>query len=175
MWRAAAMLFVLAACATQSQEQVTAQNRPQYRRPLVTDSVPFLAERARVRAYMSDHDWCAKRTWPHSDEFEYCDRHPYLNRSTPPADTIVAYNAADRVTTFAVFTPVPCRMYGHCDSLTEFENVRERDFVDHDHGLRADLVVVGESAKHRDEELMSMQQRMVDALTVELADRFGAP
>jgi hypothetical protein len=66
-------------------------------------------------------------------------------------------------------------MYGRCDSLDESTNVWERDFVDHDYGLRGGLVFVGETAEHRHQDLRSMQQRMVDALTVELSTRFGSP
>jgi hypothetical protein len=173
--RSVAALLVVSALACASEPQVTDKTRPQYQRPLVTDQLPFLAHRQWVRARLSRHDWCQRRTWPHSDEFVICDKRPYLDRSTPPMFSVVAYDSEDRTTAYAVFTPVPCRMYGRCDRLGEGANVMEYDFVDHDRGLRSGLVLVGENAEHLDQELGSMQQRMVDALTVELSTRFGSP
>ncbi|HTL35616.1 MAG TPA: hypothetical protein VL326_20950 [Kofleriaceae bacterium] len=172
--RPATLALMLSAMGC-AEPQVTEANRPQYTRPLVTDQLPFFLERGVLREQQSHNDWCLRRTWPHSDEFAVCDPHPYLNRSTPPMVTIVRYNAADRAMAYAVFTPVPCRMYGRCDSRVDTDNIWERDLVDHDHGLRGGLLFIGESAQHHHEELPSMQQRMVDALTVELDKRFGAP
>lgn len=172
---AVALVLSALGCASTSGPQVTFKTRPQYTRSLVTDDLPYLAPRTIVRAHQSKNDWCLRREWPHSDEFVICDRHPYINRSTPPMVTIVRYDDTDRTTAYAVFTPVPCRMYGRCDTLMETNNLWELDFVDHSAGLRTNLVLVGESATHNDEDLWSMQQRMVDALTVELTNRFGAP
>jgi hypothetical protein len=170
---AAVALVSVVGCA--STPQVTAETEPQYTRPLITDQLPFRAERAAVRAQQDQNDWCLRRTWDHSDEFQICDKHPYLNRSTPPMITVVRYDSHDRATAYAVFTPVPCRMYGRCDQQLDAHNIVEWELVDHDYGLRGDLVYIGENADHRDEPLLSMQQRMVDALTVELAKRFGKP
>ena len=173
--RLAAVALVLSVLGCASDSQVTPATRPHYARPLVTDQLPFLEARAVLRAQQSQNDWCLRRTWQRSDEFVVCDPQPYLNRSTPPMVTIVRYDAADRARAFAVFTPVPCRMYGRCDTSMDATNVVEYDFVDHDHGLRGGLVFIGESADHAARALPSMQQRMIDALTVELSGRFGDP
>jgi hypothetical protein len=104
-----------------------------------------------------------------------CDKHPYLKQSTPPMFTIVRYDALDRVMALAVFTPVPCRMYGKCDRLLQRSNIEEPDLVDHDAGLRVGLVALGQRGPTHDYDLPSMQQRMIDGLSVELQNRFGLP
>ena len=173
--RFVAVALVLTALGCASEPQVTPTTRAHYTRPLVTDQLPFMYERANVRARELANDWCLRRYWPHSDEFVVCNPRPYINQSTPPMVTIVRYDATDRAQAYAVFTPVPCRMYGKCDVSMDTQNVWELDFVDHSAGLRGGLIFIGENAKHNDDALWSMQQRTVDALTVELANRFGRP
>jgi hypothetical protein len=163
------VLMIVAACASEPQAELPKQH---FVRPLVTDKMPLLSDREQVRGYFGANDWCERRTWPQSEEFAICDPHPYLNRSTPPMFAIVRYDQ-NRATAFAVFTPVPCRMYGRCDALLEATNVAEYDFVDHEHGLRHGLVPIGQMAEHHDDPLPSMQQRMVDGLAQELDRRFG--
>src|SRR6267142_9424 len=155
---------------------ISQQPKEQFIRPLISDQLPYGFEREKVRAWHDRNDWCRRRTWPTTDEFVVCRRNPYLNPSTPPMYTLVKYDAADRAIEFAVFTPVPCRMYGRCDRVfpgTVY--AAEHDFVDHSTGLRDDPASIGRSAEPHATELPDMQQRMFDALDVELERRFGPP
>ena len=170
--RGVAVALVLSACA--SSPQVAPGKEARYTRPLVTDQYPFLLERSIVRESLANTGWCQRREWPNTDEFTKCDPRPYLNRSTPSMATFVQYDAGGRATAYAVFTPVPCRMYGRCD-YTLGRTARNRDFIDIDTGLRTHLVDVGRAASPHEEPMPSMQQRMVDALGVELKKRFGPP
>src|SRR4051812_36927642 len=99
---AAAIVISAIGCASEPQT-VKVRWQPKSGRPLITDSLPFLAERALVHAYMRDHDWCQQRTWDHSEDFAICDDHPYLNQSTPPMHTIIGYDSSERATAYAVF------------------------------------------------------------------------
>jgi hypothetical protein len=146
------------------------------RRPLVTDQLPYLLERDKVRAWHDRNDWCLRRTWPNTDEFAICNHHPYLNRTTPAMYSMARYDAEGRTIAYATFTPVPCRMYGRCDEIfgrTLYAS--ERDFVDHTSGLDDRLADRGRDAGPSEVELPSMQMKMFDALAVELRRRFGTP
>jgi len=93
-------------------------NDTQFRRPLVTDELPYQIARAEVRHWHVSHGWCVRRVWPSTDEFVVCDQLTRTStrarrrctrwRSTTPPATRSAY---------ATFTPVPCRMYGRCDVI----------------------------------------------------------
>lgn len=170
--RGVAVVILLSACA--SSPQVVRSTEARYTRPLITDQYPFHLERATARAALAGTGWCQRREWPHTDEFTKCDPHPYLNQSTPSIATFVQYDAQDRATAYAVFTPVPCRMYGRCD-YTLGRTASDRDFVDHDIGLRSHLADVGRLVSPHEEPMPGMQQRMIDALGVELKKRFGLP
>jgi hypothetical protein len=155
---------------------VAPPEQPPGRRPLVTDQLPYYFKRDAVRAWYEHNDWCMRRTWPTTDEFVVCNRKPYLNESTPPMYTLARYDAEDRVVAFATFTPVPCRMHGHCDQIRgRTVYASEHDFVDHSMGLHEQLANRGRAVEPHEEQLPSMQQRMFDALVVELHNRFADP
>jgi len=146
------------------------------RRPLVTDNLTYGVTREGVRAWMASNDWCMRRMWPATDEFVICNRHPYLNMNTPAMYSLVRYDAAQRSVAFAVFTPVPCRMYGRCDRIygrTVYAS--EHDFVGLDVGLYDHLADRGRSVEPHVMPMPAMQQLMFDALSPELGKRFGAP
>jgi hypothetical protein len=146
------------------------------RRALVTDSLAYLAHRATVRAWHDQHDWCRRRVWASADEFVICDPHPYINLRTPPMYALARYDSADRLVAFAIFTPVPCRMYGHCDRIYGRTTYGpELDFVDHHSGPYEHLADRGRNVPPHDMELPIMQHRMFDALARELLRRFGTP
>ncbi|MEO6210429.1 MAG: hypothetical protein ABIQ10_09930 [Gemmatimonadaceae bacterium] len=170
--RSAAVLLLVSACA--SSPQVTPATEVQYTRPLITDQYPFLLERANARVALSRTGWCQQREWPHTDEVSRCDPRPYLNQSTPSIRIFIEYDDEDRAIAYAVFTPVPCRMYGRCD-YTLGRTAATRDFLDVDTGLRRHLVDIGRGVSPHEEPMAGMQQRMIDALGVELRHRFGAP
>jgi hypothetical protein len=145
-------------------------------RSLVTDQLPYQLERDKVRAWHDHNDWCLRRTWPLTDEFVICNRHPYLNKTTPAMYSMARYDTEGRTIAYATFTPVPCRMYGRCDAIygrTLYAS--EYDFVDHTSGLYDRLADRGRAAEPSDMELPAMQQKMFDALAVELRRRFGVP
>jgi len=150
-----------------------------FRRPLVTDHLPFQAARQTVRTWHAQHGWCLRRVWPSTDEFVVCDQvHPYLDLRTPPMYSMAKYDPASLSIAYATFTPVPCRMYGRCDKIygrTVYQ--AEHDFVDHQHGLYDQLAERGQASSSDDQPigLPSMQRRMHDALAVELRQRYGAP
>lgn len=164
------VLLVFAACYVEPPAQ------PPPRRPLVTDNLPYLVERDKVRAWHDHNDWCMRRQWPGTDEFVICNRHPYLNRTTPAMYALVKYDSAQRAIAYAVFTPVPCRMYGRCDEVygrTLYAD--EHDFVDHFSGLLDNLANRGRSEERQTVELPEMQRLMMNALTPEMMRRFGQP
>jgi hypothetical protein len=164
------VLVVLVAC------YVEPPATPPKRRPLVTDQLPYLFERDRVRAWHLSNDWCLRRVWPSTDEFVICNHHPYLNPTTPAMYALVHYDSANRSTAYAVFTPVPCRMYGRCDAIygrTLYAS--EHDFVDHDNGLYDHLADRGRAVEPHGVDLPEMQQQMLDALVPEMQARFGKP
>jgi hypothetical protein len=164
------LVLVLAAC------YVEPPATPPARRPLVTDNLPYLVERAKVRAWHDHNDWCLRRQWPSSDEFVICNSHPYLNRTTPAMYALVKYDAQQRAIAYAVFTPVPCRMYGRCDEIyARTALADERDFVDHFSGLLDNLAQRGRSVERQSVELPEMQHLMFEALKPEMMKRFGAP
>lgn len=145
------------------------------RRTLVTDDVPAGAERARVRAWLLDHDWCQARSWESTDEYRSCERSPYLNPSTRSMYSLFRYEGG-RVASIAIFVPVPCRMYGRCDRLFPHPGVRrDQPFVDPRKGLVDDLVGEGRKATPTPDPVPSMQRRLIDGLAVELEARYGAP
>ncbi|HEV7554579.1 MAG TPA: hypothetical protein VGO00_03930 [Kofleriaceae bacterium] len=148
-----------------------------FRRPLVTDQLPYQVARADVRHWHVSHGWCLRRTWPSTDEFVVCDQlHPYINSRTPPMYSMTKYDAAGVSIAYATFTPVPCRMYGRCDRIYgRTVYAAEHDFVDHQHGLYDHLADRGRAAQREDVGLPPMQNRMRNALATELDHRFGAP
>lgn len=163
-------LLVIAACYVEPPAQ------PPPRRPLVTDNLPYLVERDKVRAWHDRNDWCLRRQWPATDEFVICNRHPYLNPTTPAMYALVRYDAQQRAIAYAVFTPVPCRMYGRCDAIygrTLYAD--EHDFVDHFSGLYDNLADRGRNEERQHVELPEMQRLMMNALTPEMMKRFGHP
>ena len=144
-------------------------------RPLITDELPYHLERAKVRAWHAANGWCMRRVWPSTDEFVRCTRE-YLNLKTPPMYAMARYDAAGGTVAYATFTPVPCRMYGRCDSiLGRTFYPAEHDFVDHSTGLDDRLVDRGRAEGTSKVELQAMQVKMFDALAGELQRRFGAP
>ena len=89
---------------------------------------------------------------------------------------LVRYDAAGRSIEYAVFTPVPCRMYGRCDAIygrTLYAD--EHDFVDHFKGLDDNLAQRGRTVERESVDLPEMQQLMLDALKPEMMKRFGRP
>jgi hypothetical protein len=144
-------------------------------RSLVTDELPYHFERANVRAWHAQHNWCLRRIWPSTDEFVICTRE-YLNLHTPPMYAMASYDATGRTVAYATFTPVPCRMYGRCDAIYgRTFYAAEHEFVDHSNGLYPDLAERGRDVGASDFELPPMQLKMFDALSAELRRRFGAP
>ncbi|MBX3159210.1 MAG: hypothetical protein KF773_24795 [Deltaproteobacteria bacterium] len=145
-------------------------------RPLVADQLPYLVDRADVQRWFLRNDWCRRRTWAQTDEFVICNPRPYLNPTTPAMYTLARYDDEGRVVAFAVFTPVPCRMYGRCDGiLGRTFYAAEDEFVDRSNGLRQHLADRGRAVEPQRVGLPDMQQRMFDALTAELGHRFGRP
>jgi hypothetical protein len=145
-------------------------------RSMATDDLAYLASRATVRAWHDHNNWCRRRTWAAADEFVICDPHPYLNLKTPPMYALARCDKTDRLVAIAIFTPVPCRMYGRCDRIygrTTFGP--ELDFVDHKSGPYDHLADRGRNVPAHDMELPSMQHRMLDALAREPLRRFGTP
>ena len=164
------LFIALAACYVAPPEVV-----PEHR-PLITDQLRYGMTRDTVRAWHARNDWCMRRTWPNSDEFVICNRHPYLNPTTPAMYALARYDETGRVIAFATFTPVPCRMYGRCDRIygrTVYAS--EHDFVDHWVGLDDHLADRGRAVEPYEMELPEMQHKMFDALGKELLHRFGAP
>jgi hypothetical protein len=145
-------------------------------RALVTDNLPFGVDRETTRTWHDRNDWCRRRTWPTTDEFAICNRHPYMQRNTPPMYTLARFDANNHTIAYATFTPVPCRLYGRCDVIYgRTVYAAEHDFVDHEHGLRDHLVDRGRAAGSGYVDIPSMQQRMIDALGDELRRRYGQP
>ena len=144
------------------------------RRSLVTDNIRPGAERSKVRAWHLAHDWCQRRTWSSTDEYQVCDPHPYLDRSTPAMHALFGY-AGGRARSMALFIPVPCRMYGRCDRVRPKKaSSRDLPFVELETGLVADLAGRGQRSAPTGY-LPSMQRRMLDGLAEELEARYGEP
>ena len=144
-------------------------------RPLVTDELPYHLERIKVREWHLTNGWCMRRVWPQTDEFVVC-RREYLNLKTPPMYAMARYDADGGTIAYATFTPVPCRMYGRCDSIRgRTVYASEHEFVDHSNGLYDRLAERGRAEGNSTFELPSMQLKMFDALAAELRRRFGIP
>jgi hypothetical protein len=144
-------------------------------RPLVTDQLPYHLERIKVRAWHLANGWCMRRVWTNTDEFYVC-LPEYLNLKTPPMYAMARYDAEGGTIAYATFTPVPCRMYGRCDSVygrTVYAG--EHEFVDHSNGLYDRLSERARADGNSTVELPSMQMKMFDALAAELRRRFGIP
>jgi hypothetical protein len=174
--RSILVAVVLAGCSAPPPEAPQNPDPLATHRPLVTDQLPYHLERDKVRAWHDTDDWCRRRTWPATDEFVICNHHPYMNQSTPPMYSMARYDAAGRTIAYATFTPVPCRLYGRCDTLYgRTVYAAEYDFVDHERGLRDHLADRGRAVEPSEVEMPAMQQRTFDALADELRRRFGPP
>lgn len=161
-----AALAVTVGCAT-TQDSV--------RRVLVTDVIHPGAERPQVRAWHLDHDWCERRIWDSTDEYQVCDPRPYLNPSTRAMYSLFRYRDG-RLSAIALFVPVPCRMTGFCDHLlARTTNQRDQPIIDFKAGLVDDLARVGREGAPETDDRLTMQRRLFDALAVELEARHGQP
>lgn len=168
------VLITLAVVAIGCEAEPVAQH-PGGRRTLVTDNIPLGTDRATVRSWHDAHDWCARRTWPSTDEFRICNNHEYLNLTTPPMYTLVGF-ARDRAISYAVFVPVPCRLDGQCDRLIgRTFYPPERGLVDDWHGLVDHLADAGRRIELPDAPLPEMQRLAFDELAAELDQRYGPP
>lgn len=170
-------LVALVAAVIGCHAQPAAENPVAVQRPLVTDQLPYQVARADVRAWHMRNGWCVRRVWPSTDEFVVCDAiHPYMNLKTPPMYSMTRYDAGNRSIAYATFTPVPCRMYGRCDSiLGRTTYPAEHEFVDHWSGLYAHLADRGRATGGEPVGPPAMQQRMFKMLSAELDRRFGTP
>ncbi|HVV81571.1 MAG TPA: hypothetical protein VHE35_00785 [Kofleriaceae bacterium] len=142
-------------------------------RGLVTDQTPLGTTREEVRSWHLAHDWCAARTWEQSDEYITCSPQVYEGHDDRHIHAFFRYDG-DTMVSSAVYVPISCTRPDCHWPLGVSTSLEEPPYVEFKHGLIARPTEAGR-ATALGITMPADQQRNMDALRIELADRYGQP